>query len=171
MGVKSELLIGVIADTHLVGAEIPVEVKELLNGTDMILHAGDILEMSLVHELSKIAPVVAVKGNMDRSDVMRELPSRRVIEVGDFKIGLTHGSDGPSGIVDRVLKEFDKVDCIVFGHTHEPVILEKEGVLFFNPGSPTDKIFAKRNSLGFLEIDEKIVPRLVEIGGADSGRR
>ncbi|MCJ7744964.1 MAG: metallophosphatase family protein, partial [Actinobacteria bacterium] len=87
----------------------------------------------------------------------------RFIEIGEFRIGLTHGQGGPSGIVERVASEFREVDCIVFGHTHNALVREIEGVLFFNPGSPTDRKFTRRNTLGILEVADRIVPRIIEI--------
>jgi len=160
--------IAVISDTHLRGTKFPEHIAELLTGSDMIIHAGDILELPIIDELRSIARVVAVRGNMDSAEVRRELPSRQVIELAGFKIGVTHGQGAPSGIVERVRTEFGDVDCIIFGHTHQPLVLEKEGILFFNPGSPTDRIFAKRNTIGFLHVGDVIRPEIVEIKGGDN---
>lgn len=158
------MVIGVISDTHLFGKPVPRCVLEALEGSDMILHAGDILEMSVIEELSTVAKTIAIRGNMDHGDVSRELPSRAVVEAGGFRIGLTHGSGPPTGITGRVRREFGEVDCIVFGHTHSPLVKEKGGVLFFNPGSPTDKMFARRHTIGFLDVADKIRPRILDLG-------
>jgi putative phosphoesterase len=162
--VKGDYLrIGVLADTHLSGELVPDYVIEALGRVDLILHAGDILDMPVIEQLSGIADTFAVRGNMDHPDVKGVLPARRFIEVGDFKIGLTHGRGGPSGMVERVASEFRDVDCIIFGHTHNALAEERNGVLFFNPGSPTDRRFTDRNSIGILEVTDRIVPWIIEI--------
>lgn len=163
------MLVGVIADTHLTGKPLPETVKEALRGVDIILHAGDIVEIEVLDELSGIAETYAVKGNMDRGDAARLLPESRLLELGGFKIGLTHGSGPPGGIVERVRRVFDDVDCVVFGHTHDPVILWKDGVLFFNPGSPTDLRFTDTNALGFLELTDQIEPRILCLDRGEGG--
>jgi hypothetical protein len=162
-GKGDSLRIGVLADTHLSGRLVPDYVITALGRVDLIIHAGDVLEMAIIEQLSEVAETVAVWGNMDHGDVTRSLPARRVVEVGGFKIGLTHGKGAPSGIVERVASEFEDVDCIVFGHTHSALIQELGGVLFFNPGSPTDRVFAQINTLGILEIADRIMPQILEI--------
>jgi uncharacterized protein len=157
------VLLGVVSDTHLLGQPVPDCVMDALEGSDLILHAGDILEMAVLERLSHIAETVAVKGNMDHGEVASRLPARRVIEVGGFKIGLTHGYGPPSNITWKVGAMFDDVDCVVFGHTHEPLIKRRKGVLYFNPGSPTDRMFAARHTVGFLEVTEEIAPRILDL--------
>ena len=161
------MLIGVVSDTHLLGSTIPEHIIEALRGSDLILHAGDILDMAVVEQLSAVAEVRAVKGNMDRGEVAMGLPERRVIEVEGFKIGLTHGHGAPAGMTYRVREEFGDVDCIVFGHTHQPLSGVRDGILFFNPGSPTDRMFATRNTVGFLEVADIISPRIVDVAEHD----
>ena len=159
------MLVGCVSDTHLIGRALPESVLEAFEGADLILHAGDILEMAVVEQLSAIAETLAVKGNMDHGEVARTLPDRRVIKVEGFTVGLTHGSGPPSGITWKVARLFenDGCDCIVFGHTHNSLIKERNGVLFFNPGSPTDRMFARRNTVGLLEITDKIELRIVDV--------
>lgn len=129
----------------------------------MILHAGDIVDLSVLDDLRKIAPVNAVAGNMDRADTTAVLPAKTVIEAGGYRIGLIHGHGAPAGIIDRIRPEFDDVDCIVFGHTHQSLIKTISGVLFVNPGSPTDQRFAMANTLGILELDEAITAKIIEL--------
>lgn len=160
------LLIGVVSDTHLLGKTLPEHVIAALGGCDLILHAGDILDMAVLEQLSSIAETRAVKGNMDTGEVASGLPGRRLIEVEGFAIGLTHGHGAPAGMTGRVRGEFDHVDCIVFGHTHQPLAGVRDGVLFFNPGSPTDGKFATRNTVGFLEVTDIISPRIMDVAGS-----
>jgi len=159
------VLIGCVADTHLAGRPVPRAVLDAFEGADLILHAGDILDMSVLVELSAVAETIAVRGNMDRGETASALPEKRIIEAGGFKIGLTHGSGSPLGITSRVARVFegDGCDCIVFGHTHNATIKERDGVKLFNPGSPTDRVFARHNSVGLLEITDKLEARVVEL--------
>jgi len=159
------LMIGVISDTHLLGKPVPDSILKSLRGVDMILHAGDILEMPVIDQLSRIAETVAVRGNMDHGDVVHALPDNRLIEVEGFKIGLTHGFGPPMGMPRKVRGMFEDVDAIVYGHTHEPHIQESDGVLFFNPGSPTDKMFSSVNTIGMLEVTDRLSPRIVYLEG------
>lgn len=158
------MLVGVISDTHLKNAPVPDHVMESIGNVDIVLHAGDIVDMAVLDQLSELGTTYAVRGNMDGNDLAELLPEKRVIEVEGFNIGLIHGFGSPGGVIERVGTQFGDVDCIVFGHTHVPLIRSEGGILFFNPGSPTDRIFTERNSIGFLEITDRITPRLVYIG-------
>ena len=152
--------IGVIADTH--GDEIPDKVFDLFNDVDLILHAGDILELGTLNKFEK--PLIAVYGNMDSDAVREKLPGKVIIKVNNFKIGLTHGYGAPDGLADRVKNEFDeKPDCIVFGHSHSPYNETKDNILFFNPGSATDKVFTNINSIGILSLNKKIEGEIVKL--------
>lgn len=157
--------IGVLADTHIPVAakKIPERVLSLLKGVELILHAGDILQLQVVEELRKIAKTVAVSGNMDSFDVIEKLPAQEIVSVKGFKIGLIHGWGPPHGLISRLKEEFSHVNCIVYGHTHMAAIDKVDGMLFLNPGSPTDKVFAPYNSMGFLEIDKEIKAEIVRL--------
>jgi hypothetical protein len=69
----------------------------------------------------------------------------------------------PFGIENKLLKEVGRVDCLVYGHTHRPANEVRDGILFFNPGSATDKRFASRNTIGILEVGEKINGKIIEL--------
>jgi uncharacterized protein len=154
-------LLGVISDTHLLEASIPERILETFRGADLILHAGDVVVMPVIDQLSTLAETISVRGNMDRGDLARRLPDKKIIDVQGFKIGLTHGYGPPWGMTRKVRAMFDDVDCIIFGHTHQPLVKEDNGILFFNPGSPTDKRFTKVNTFGLLEITDRLAARLV----------
>lgn len=155
--------IGVIADTHIPKAatELPEAILKGFEGVDMILHAGDLVELKVLDKLNEIAPTEAVSGNMDSWNVRDALPSKKIINASGFKIGLIHGWGPPNKLCDTLSGEFSGVDAIVFGHSHEPMNERRNGILYFNPGTPTDKVFASRNSYGILEIDKKIEGKII----------
>lgn len=158
--------IGVISDTHIPErtSEIPHELLTVLKDVDLIIHAGDLVALEVIEQLKKIAPVKAVYGNMDTLEVRRALPQKEILTVGKFKIGLFHGKGPPEHIISSVKEAFpEKLDVIIFGHAHRPICEKQGGVLFFNPGSPTDTIFAPYRSCGILEINDEIKARIVRL--------
>jgi len=157
--------IGVISDTHIprTASDLPEIVYKEFRSADMIFHAGDLTEMSVLKKLESIAPTHAVAGNMDNHEVKEALPQKKIINIGGFKIGLIHGYGPPSKIVAAISKEFSGVDAIVFGHAHSPLCELINNTLFFNPGSPTDKIFAAYNSFGILEVGERITGKIIRL--------
>ncbi|MFH0813468.1 MAG: metallophosphoesterase family protein [Pseudomonadota bacterium] len=156
--------IGVISDTHLrdYSPELKRTVDTYFHDVDMILHAGDIVDMNVL-DVFLPKQVEAVAGNMDPFTVTKHLPEKKVIKVGHYKIGLIHGWGAPIGLEDRIRKKFKDIDCLVYGHTHYPVNRIIDGVLFFNPGSPTDRRFIKKNTLGILEINDKITGKIINL--------
>ncbi len=158
--------IAVLSDTHIpvTADDLPKAVYDGIKGVDLILHAGDLVELEVVDRLSAIAPVKAVCGNMDNASACSKLPKKEIIKVGSVTIGLIHGWGASVDLPERLSKEFSGVDAIIFGHSHNPLNEKRNGILFFNPGSPTDKVFAPYNSYGMLEIKAKdIRARIVRI--------
>ena len=158
--------IGVISDTHIPKAalDLPEAIYNDFVNADLILHAGDLVEMNVLRKLQKLAPVKAVYGNMDLNDVRNALPRKEVIKIGKFKIGLVHGSGPPKGLVKVVKPEFTSgIDVIVYGHSHSPFNEKIGKTLFFNPGTPTDTVFAPYNSYGILEVNDTIEGRIIRI--------
>ncbi len=157
--------IGILSDTHIPRSapRLPEKLCKALEGMDLILHAGDLAEPSVLEKLNKIAPTKAVYGNMDTPELQRSLPRKEIISAEGFKIGLIHGWGAPTGLIERVRKEFNGVDIIVFGHSHSALYKEIDGMLFLNPGSPTDKVFAQFNSYGILEIKDTIKGEIVKL--------
>jgi len=157
--------IGIISDTHIRSSAklLPNIIYEAFDGVDMILHAGDILIEEVIIELETIAPVYAVAGNNDGYDLLYKYRTKKIIEVNGKRIGLTHGSSSRERTYMNAFAEFaeDKVDCVVYGHSHKPHNEVIDGVLFFNPGSPTSKRFEPRYSLGLLHVDEDIKGEIV----------
>lgn len=152
--------IGVISDTHIPerAKEIPPSVLDGLKECDLIIHAGDLIDLGVLEELKKITKSVkAVWGNMDPGRVRSSLPEKEVFAIEGVKIGLVHGYGPPAKLIQLVtsLFEKEKPDIIIFGHSHYPVNEKRKDILYFNPGSLTDKIFAPFNSYGILEISGK----------------
>ena len=157
----------VLSDTHIPVAahDLPDAVYEAAQDVDMIFHAGDFVDIKFLEKLRSIKEVKGVRGNMDSKAIQETLNIKEIITVEKSRIGLIHGYGAPSEILNTVRKEFDdKVDCIVFGHSHKALNIKKDGILYFNPGSPTDKIFASQNTYGILEVtDKKIEGKIVEL--------
>jgi hypothetical protein len=160
------MIIGVISDTHIPdrARDISEQLYGDLDKCDLILHAGDLVSMEFLEKLKKIKKVIAVSGNMDYPEVLKALPKKQVIECGKFRIGLIHGYGHPVKMLDNLHRDFDQeIDLLVFGHSHQPMNEVRDGILYFNPGSPTDKLFSIYNSYGIIEIDEKINCKIVRI--------
>jgi len=157
--------IGVISDTHLdnISDHLGKRILKHFKDVDMILHAGDVVELSVLDFfLDKEVKLVA--GNMDSWEIKQSTPIKQVIQIEGYKLGLIHGWGSPVGIEDRILKEFDDIDILVYGHTHNAASFTKSGVLFFNPGSPTDKRFAtNKNTIGILNIGNQISSQIITI--------
>jgi len=160
--------IGVISDTHIPerARVLPEKLCAELEKCDMIIHVGDMVTMEVVQALKKICPnFKAVCGNMDPDPIKKQFPEKEIIQVGKFKIGLKHGN-GPPDKVLSLMKDFfekDDVDMIIFGHSHNPINKKDGKIIFFNPGSPTDEIFAPYKSFGIIEINGKIKARIVKL--------
>jgi putative phosphoesterase len=155
----ASLRVGVISDTHgLVRPEAAAALKQV----DVILHAGDVGGSHVLQELGEIAPVIAVKGNVDLEPWARHLPDRRRLELGGARVLLLHDrlAVGP----DPGARGFQ---VVVFGHSHQPLAERREGVLWFNPGAAGPRRFRLPISLGLLEIeDARVRERLVRLRGA-----
>ena len=160
--------IGVISDTHIPdrAKEIPQKILEEFKKAELLIHAGDLIDLSVLDKLKSICNnVKAVWGNMDPYEVRKNLPEKALIEVGNYRIGLMHGYGPPQRLIDFLGLAFknDNVDLIIFGHSHRGLNEKKGNILFFNPGSPTDKIFSPYNSYGIIDIGDKIEARLIKI--------
>jgi putative phosphoesterase len=128
--------IGILSDTHMVRPTdfFRHQVARCFADVSVILHAGDLTDMSVLDVFSD-KELYAVHGNMCHGSSRNALPRQRVVEVGGFRIGLTHGMGIHYDIEDHLMRLFDDVDCIVSGHTHRPVCHRLYGILFVNPGS------------------------------------
>ena len=152
------LTIGVLADTHMPGKarELPPPVVMGLRDAGLILHAGDVNTRDALDRIRRLGPpLLAVRGNTDAPDLHYALPVQRVVTVGAWRIGLTHGDGGGGGDTpQRARRAFSDVHCVIFGHNHQPMNEMVDGVLLFNPGSPTDRRRAPTFSYGILRVTE-----------------
>jgi uncharacterized protein len=159
--------IAVLSDTHMPANShvLPQKLLDALKGVDLILHAGDFTEEFVLSGLAKIAPVECVAGNMDSNSIRRKYPDKKILNLGNFKIGIIHGCGAPGNLINYAKEAFkeEALDCIVYGHSHIPSIDYIDNILYICPGSPTDKVFAPYNSFGMLEIDEKIHPEIIRL--------
>ena len=156
----------VLSDTHIpiAAQDLPEEIYKAIEDVDMIFHAGDLIDAGVLEKLKSLKETRAVRGNMDSKELCMALNAKEVINIGRFKIGLIHGYGAPSEIMPTVRREFGKIDVLVFGHSHAAMNVKKDGVLYFNPGSPTDRIFASKNTYGILEVtDEKVEGTIIDI--------
>ena len=150
------LLIGVISDTH--GLLRP-EAVDALRGSRHIIHAGDVGSPDILEKLFQIAPVTAVRGNIDKEAWARILPETEVIELGGISIYALHD------LARLDLKpQAAGFSVVISGHTHRPQQETRDGVLFFNPGSAGPRRFKLPISVGRLVIEHgKVRGELVEL--------
>ena len=147
--------IGVLSDTHL--TRVTPELKRLFQthfaDVDLILHAGDMVDLPVYEFLHSLA-VEAVQGNMDSGNLKAILPVKKTLTFGDYKIGLIHGWGPAGGLEDRLRPEFSGIDCLVYGHSHKPANHWSDGILFFNPGSASGIGVFGKPTIGFIHIDD-----------------
>lgn len=161
------LTIGIIADTHLHARDadrLPSEIPDLFGrfGVGLVIHAGDIVDQAILDRLSKVASTIAVHGNNEPIELWKELPERIVLTVGSHTIGIVHGHGGPTARKTALMAFPERVDFVVYGHSHIPMIEEVDGIVYFNPGSPTDRRWSPHFGIGILQIDERgIRPELI----------
>ena len=150
------MLIGIISDTH---GFLRPEAVDALRGSDLIIHAGDIGDPQILVELAKLAPVRAIRGNIDVQPWARELPETEVVEVGDLAIYVLHNlkdldlNPGAAGFA-----------AVISGHSHKPLVETRDAVIYLNPGSAGPRRFSLPISVGRLRIEKGIVsPELINL--------
>ena len=153
---KHSKAIGVISDTH--GLLRP-EIESQLAGCDRILHAGDIGEQSVLERLERIAPVVAVRGNMDYGAWSNALPVKEMVEIDGVFFYLLH---------DLYHLDLDPpaagIHVVISGHTHQAKLFHKDGVVYLNPGSAGHRRSHYPVSMAMIYIDDgQVNPRIIEI--------
>lgn len=156
--------IGVISDTHgLLRDEALAE----LAGSDLILHAGDVGDPTILARLGEIAPVSVVRGNTDHAEWAIDLPLKEVVDLG--------AASEEGGPLAYMVHDIDDLDLdpaaagfsvVVYGHSHRPAIEHRWGVLFFNPGAAGHRRFTLPVTVGRLTIsdDGGIKPEIIDLG-------
>jgi uncharacterized protein len=143
---ESSILVGVISDTHGV---LRPEAIEALRGSEYIVHAGDIGSPEILAELSALAPLTAIRGNIDKGAWARKLPETEVLELGGISIYVVHD-----------LAQLDLrpkaagFSVVISGHSHVPKQKTRDGVLYFNPGSAGPRRFRLPISVGRLIVND-----------------
>jgi uncharacterized protein len=148
--------VGVVSDTH--GLLRPEVVKKL-QGSDLIIHAGDIGSDAIIPELEQIAPVYAVRGNVDNGAWAYKFPLTNAVQVGETFIYVYHGHLELDIALDK------NFQAVISGHTHEPLIEKRNDVLYLNPGSAGHKRFHLPVSMALLQLDgANLTAKLVTLG-------
>ncbi len=149
--------IGIISDTH---GLLRASALAALSSCDLIIHAGDVGKEEILDELGAIAPVAAVRGNIDRGSVAEKLPDRQVLELEGCKLLVLH---------DLAELELDPQEAgykaVIFGHSHRPLIETRHGVLYFNPGSAGPRRFRLPVTIGRLTVGgADVSARIIDVG-------
>jgi hypothetical protein len=147
---KPAVLIGVISDTHIPtrADSLPAQVIKAFQRADLIVHAGDWVSLAVANELSHLAPLIGVRGNMDWPEIRQAYPELAIIRLFDWRIGVWHGTWLPF-VAERVADEHG-LNVLITGHRHRPTV-RKDSVIFVNPGSPTNPLLA-RPSVALLYV-------------------
>jgi putative phosphoesterase len=162
----------VISDTHIPGTadKLPAVIENEAKASDCCFHCGDFISYSIFEALCSYTKVYGVRGNMDDEQIKKKLPEKQIIKFSEanLSIGIIHGGGPPFNLVDYVNKAFSdnfaEIDAFIFGHSHSALDKEINKRIYFNPGSPTDKVFAPYCSYGILELaDKKIKRRIIKI--------
>jgi putative phosphoesterase len=145
---------GVLSDTHIPSRApaIPSRVAEVFEGVDMILHAGDVSVRAALDELAALAPVHAVAGNIDDPSLQAHLPPQLQLDIGGVVVGMVHDSGPSKGRRERMRRRFPGARVVVFGHSHMPLVEDRDGLMLLNPGSACDPRRAKVPTVAILEI-------------------
>jgi hypothetical protein len=166
---SSAKTVGVISDTHVPvrAKKIPERVFKVFENVDFIVHAGDLVQLSVIDELERLAPVLVVSGNMDGPEIRGKLPKLDSLKVFDWRIGVTHDPRALFGMGKmREIVETNGFNVLVYGHTHSSSMKWERDVLFINPGSPTTPSppFLAKPTVGLLRLTrEGIIPEIVQI--------
>jgi uncharacterized protein len=150
------MVLAIISDTHMPrgGRAIPAACVERMRSADAILHAGDLMEGSVLAQLEALGPPVhAVRGNVDSPELQARLPLTRVIEAGGARIAMVHDGGPAAGRLAALRRRFPDADAVVFGHSHIPLHEVADGFAIFNPGSPTERRRSPHHTMGMATVE------------------
>jgi putative phosphoesterase len=178
--------IGVISDTHLQASDpLPPLIAQAFQNVDLILHAGDFDSLTVLDELERLAPILAVRGYGDQNSPERDLPETLVHNVLGWRVGLVHDIAHPAygiravgtearlqfpreplrALLKRRFKQ--EMEAVVFGDLHTPAIFQRHAILLMNPGSPTRPHLPGLpyvGTVGFLDVDtDALLARIVSL--------
>ncbi len=161
---------GVFADTHLRGYDKRFAgiVAELFKDVDLIVHAGDVVSPDVLNMFAH-KELKVVCGNMDPISLHKQYPEKIVFEVNGFRFAVIHDLNKVKGwgmttnLSEKIGKFFGRVDCLIHGHTHDPSLSKSDGTILFNPGSATDNRYLPFNTVGIIDINERIEIDILEI--------
>jgi putative phosphoesterase len=142
-----------ISDTH---GQLRARVLEVFDGVDLILHAGDIGNIGIIAELEAVAPVHAVHGNTDSSEIAAQYGESVELELDGVRIAMTHGHLLGSPTAPALRRQFPNADVIVYGHTHVQRI-DRGRPLVINPGAAGPARFKLKPSVAVLELPDLVV--------------
>jgi putative phosphoesterase len=148
------------------GRRLPDACLAELARADLIVHAGDVVALSVLEALRGLAPVEAVYGNMDEPALRGSLPEERVVEIAGARVGVVHIPGPAAGREARLLARFPGCDAVVYGHTHLQQVARAgpNGVWILNPGSPTERRRGPVHSMLVLDVEDgEIRPQLVTL--------
>lgn len=148
--------IAIISDTHLPrGARrLPERCISLLRDSDLLVHAGDFVRISVLEELRTLGEVSGVAGNVDDAELRAQLPTAALVPIGSATLGIVHDAGPARGRLERMRRRFPQADAVVFGHSHIPLHERApDGFQIFNPGSATDRRRAPRHTMGIARLD------------------
>ena len=166
---NSAKTVGLISDTHVPvrAKKVPKGVFKVFENVDYIVHAGDLVQLSVIDELEQLAPVLAVYGNMDGPEIRGRLQKLNSLKIFDWKIGVIHNPGALFGMSKmREIARKNGFKILVYGHTHNSNIRWEGKTLFINPGSPTNPVppFITKPTVALLRVtDETIIPEIVQI--------
>lgn len=153
---KDNWCVGVISDTH---GQLPQSALNRFKGVDLIIHAGDIGDSKILHALIKIAPTIAVRGNMDTGKWARDLPEKEIVTIGEILVYVLH--DLNKFDLNRIQHSYH---VIINGHTHRALAEENHGVLYLNPGSAVLPKFDQPATVALLKINGgSIHPQIIAL--------
>lgn len=131
-------------------------------GVDLMVHLGDANSRFVLEEIAELAPLIAVPGNNDDDDLQIILPQTTRFTVGTFTFGVIHGHGGRSARDVAIKRWAGKVDCVLFGHSHKPLIEKVGETTLFNPGSATERRWHPHFGVGIITVEEdRFTPDLV----------
>lgn len=164
---NAPLTIGVIADTHI----YPHSSRELHPAlirffqrahVGLMVHLGDVNSRFVLDQIADIAPLIAVHGNNDDEELQIILPRTTRFSVGGFTFGVIHGHGGRSARDEAIKRWMGKVDCVLFGHSHKPLLEKIDETVLFNPGSAVERRWHPHFGVGVITVEEDgFIPDLV----------